>query len=152
VVPSVRRTAEAVWSGGLLDGIGTLEHGSGPGTELIGWRDRTAEGPVGTTPEELVAAAHAGSMAMAVAKVLGENGTPAQRLVVQSSCRLDLTEFGTGRIARLDVHVAGRAPGVEPDAFDELVQRADAACPMANALRGNVAIQVTAALDQPPEG
>jgi lipoyl-dependent peroxiredoxin len=150
MVSSVRRTAEAVWSGGLLDGIGTLERASGAAAEPIGWRDRTAEGAIGTTPEELVAAAHAGSMAMAVAKVLGENGTPAQRLVVQSSCRLDLTEFGTGRIARLDVRVEGRAPGVEPDAFDELVQGADAACPVANALRGNVAIQVTAALDQPP--
>jgi lipoyl-dependent peroxiredoxin len=152
VVASVRRTAEAVWSGGLLEGIGTLEHGSPAVARVIGWRDRTAEGPVGTTPEELVAAAHAGSMAMAVAKVLGENGTPAQRLVVQSSCRLDLAELGTGRIARLDMRVAGRVPGVEPDAFDELVQRADEACPVANALRGNVAIQVTAALDRSPEG
>jgi osmotically inducible protein OsmC len=137
-----------VWSGGLLDGIGTLERPSRAGAEPIGWRDRTADGPIGTTPEELVAAALAGSMAMAVARVMGENGTPAQRLTVQSSCRLDLEGYGAGRIARVDVHVAGRVPKVEPDAFDELVQRADDACPVANALRGTVAIQVTATLDR----
>lgn len=148
----MRRTAEAVWSGGLLDGIGTLERASHGGAEPIGWRDRAAEGPIGTTPEEMVAAAHAASMAMAVAKLLGENGTPAQRLVVRSSCRLDLGEYGTGRISRLDVEVGGRAPGVDADAFERIVQRADEACPVANALRGNVAIQLTATLDQPPSG
>jgi lipoyl-dependent peroxiredoxin len=150
-VPSVRRTAEAVWSGGLLDGIGTLERPSRGGAEPIGWRDRTADGPIGTTPEELVAAAHAGSMAMAVAKLLGENGTPAQRLVVQSSCRLDVVEFGTGRIARMDVRVVGRVPGMDPDAFDELVRRADDACAVAAALRPSVAIQLTATLDHASE-
>jgi lipoyl-dependent peroxiredoxin len=148
-VRSVRRTAEAVWSGGLVDGIGTVERASHAGAEPIGWRDRTADGPIGTTPEELIAAAHAGSMAMAVAKVLGENGTPAQRLVVQASCELEIAGFGGGRITGIDVRVAGRVPGIESDAFDDLVQRADAACPVSNAVRGNVAIQVTAAFEQP---
>jgi osmotically inducible protein OsmC len=132
-----------------MDGIGTVERASRPGPEPIGWRDRTAEGPTGTTPEELLAAAHAGCLSMALARVLGENGTPPQRLVVETACELEVDAAGSGRIASLGAHVVARVPGIDGEALDALVQRADAACHVANALRGNVAVNVTATLERP---
>jgi osmotically inducible protein OsmC len=138
-----------VWSGGVVDGIGTVERPSRPGAEPIGWRDRTAGGPTGTTPEELLAAAHAGCLSMALARVLGANGTLPQRLVVNTTCELEVDAAGSGRIASIDAHVVARVPGVDGEELDAFVQRADAACHVANALRGNVAVNVTATLEQP---
>jgi osmotically inducible protein OsmC len=130
-----------------VDGIGTVERASRPGAEPIGWRDRTSDGPTGTTPEELIAAAHAGCLSMALARVLGENGTPPQRLVVNSTCELEVDAAGTGGITSIDAHVVARVPGLDREQFDAFVQRADAACHVANALRGNVAVNLTATLE-----
>jgi osmotically inducible protein OsmC len=147
------RTAEAVWSGGRMDGVGTVERLSRPGPEAISWRDRIATGPVGTTPEELIAAAHAGCLSMATAKVLGENGTPAQRLVVKASCVFELDEQRRdGRIARIDAVVSARVPGLDAEAFHALVRAADAACHVSNALCGGVVVSVTGTLEQPAAG
>ena len=148
---TVRKTAEAVWSGGFVDGIGTVERGSGRGAEPIGWRDRIADGPTGATPEELLAAAHAGSFAMALAQVLAEDGTPAQRLVVSAACVLEVdARLHAARIEAVEIEASVQAPGLEPGALDAVVAHAAAACQVSAALRGDVRIVTAAAVVPPP--
>jgi osmotically inducible protein OsmC len=150
LMAKVRKTAEAVWSGGFVDGIGTVERASRRGAEPIGWRDRIADGPTGATPEELLAAAQAGSFAMALARVLAESGTPAQRLVVSAACVLEVdARLHAARIEAVEIAVAVQAPGLEPGALDAVVARAEAACQVAAALRGDVRL-VTQAVIAPP--
>jgi osmotically inducible protein OsmC len=147
---TVRKTAEAVWSGGFVDGIGTVERASRRGAEPIGWRDRIAEGPTGASPEELLAAAHAGSFAMALARVLAEGGTPPQRLVVSAACVLEVdARLHAARIEAVELAVSVQAPGLEQDALEAALARAQAECQVSAALRGDVRVVTDAALAPP---
>ena len=84
------RQAEIVWDGPLASGTGTLSSGSGALSQLpVTWASRTERPDGKTSPEELIAAAHASCFAMALALVLGENHTPPERLVVSGACMLD---------------------------------------------------------------
>lgn len=141
------RTARVVWDGSLARGGGTLDLGSGAFTGLpVTWAART-EAPDGkTSPEELIAGAHATCFTMALALVLGESGTPPERLAVDASCVLDEVD-GAPRITRVALSVRGRAGSLDESAFRAVVDRAAALCPVSNALRGNVDIAVEAMLD-----
>src|SRR5436190_4521823 len=88
-VPIATREAEIIWEGPLASGTGRVSSGSGAFGELpVTWASRTERPDGKTSPEELIAAAHASCFAMAVSLVLGENHTPAERLVVSATCTL----------------------------------------------------------------
>src|SRR5215203_3185423 len=89
-MPIARRDAEVQWEGSLARGAGTLMSGSSALDELpVTWASRTRQPDGKTSPEELIAGAHASCFAMALALVLGENKTPPERLTVSAACTLD---------------------------------------------------------------
>jgi osmotically inducible protein OsmC len=137
-------TATTVWEGGLADGSGvtTPQSGAFPGTE-VSWASRTKRAAGKTSPEELLAAAHASCYSMALSHELGEAGTPPDRLETIAT-----VEFVPGDgVTSSHIVVSGRVPGVDAEAFAAAAQSAGENCPISAALRGNVAITVDATLD-----
>ncbi len=136
------RTAEVAWEGPLASGTGTLSGASGALDELpVTWASRTERPDGKTSPEELIAAAHATCFAMALSLLLGENHTPPERIVVEAACTLDEVD-GVPRISTVQLRVRARVPGLEPASFEAILERAGALCPVSNALRGNVEIDL----------
>ena len=146
-MPIATRSAEVTWDGSLVRGRGVLSSGSHALQDLpVTWAART-EAPEGkTSPEELIAAAHATCFTMALALVLGERGTPPERLTTSADCVLAEVE-GAPRITDLALRVRAQAGSLDEVAFDEAVAKAAALCPVSNALRGNVEISIDAALE-----
>ena len=142
------RNSEVLWEGPLARGTGTLASGSGALDDLaVTWASRTERPDGKTSPEELVAGAHASCFAMALALVLGENDTPPERLTVSAACTLDEVD-GAPRITTAELTVRARVPGLAADQFDGAVKQAAALCPVSNALQGNVTISLDSKLDQ----
>jgi len=141
-MPIARREAEVLWDGSLARGTGTLKSGSGALDQLaVTWASRTERPDGRTSPEELIASAHASCFAMALALVLGDDGAPPERLAVSASCTLDEVD-GAPRITTAELAVRARVPGLDAGKFDQLVGRAADLCPVSNALGGNVEISV----------
>lgn len=141
---AAERTAKVVWMGSLLGGNGTATMiSSGAFGEFpVTWASR-AEDPQGrTSPEELMAAAHATCYAMAFSHHLAENGTPPARLEVGATYTF---VPGTG-ITRADLDVRGVVPGLDAATFGNEASEGEQKCPVSNAIRNNVEITLTAAL------
>jgi lipoyl-dependent peroxiredoxin len=139
--------AHAVWEGDLVGGRGAVAPDSGAFGELpLTWKARTERPDPGTSPEELIAAAHAGCYAMAFSNTLAGAGSPPDRLEVSAVVHFDVSEGGAA-ISLIELHVHGSVPGLDADGFARLAEQGDAGCPVSNALRGNVEIRLTAALD-----
>ena len=140
------RTAEVVWEGSLDEGGGTIESvGSGAVSGLdVTWASRTEEGTQGkTSPEELIAAAHASCFNMAFSNVLAKAGTPPEHL----STAVTVTFVpGTG-ITKSAIDVVGSVPGTDEEAFRQAAEQAKESCPVSGALKGNVELTVTARLE-----
>jgi lipoyl-dependent peroxiredoxin len=147
-MPIAQRNAVIVWDGSLAKGSGTLSSGSGALANLaVTWASRT-EAPGGkTSPEELIAAAHASCFAMALALTLGENDAPPERLEVSAACTLDEVD-GAPKITAGDLVVTARVPGLDDSGFERLARRAANLCPVSNALRGNVEISIRHELEK----
>jgi lipoyl-dependent peroxiredoxin len=141
------RQAEVVWNGTLAGGAGTVSSGSGALGFPVTWAARTEQADGKTSPEELIAAAHASCFAMALALVLGDNHTPPERLTVAAACRLDEV-VGVPRITTVELTVRARVPGLDEAGLDRNVAQASELCPVSNALRGNVEITVHDELDR----
>ena len=143
----IERRAEVRWEGGLADGRGTASAGTGAFTGLaVSWPSRV-ESPEGrTSPEELLAAAHAACYAMAFSHVLGEAGTPPERVDVSAVVSAELGSDGL-KVTGSSLDVVGRVPGVDAAAFSAAAEEADRGCPISNALRGNLEIRVQARLE-----
>ena len=141
---ATERRAEVVWEGSLMEGSGTITSvGSGALPELpVTWASR-AETPEGkTSPEELIAAAHATCFSMALSHALAQAGNPPERL--ESSATLTFVP-GTG-ITNAALTVTGRVPGLDEQAFREAAEGAKENCPVSQALKGNVELSVSARL------
>ena len=147
-MPIATREAGIVWEGALASGTGALSSGSGAlGQLAVTWASRTERPDGKTSPEELIAAAHASCFAMALSLMLGEDRTPPERLVVDAACTLDEVD-GAPRITTVELTVRARVPGLEAASFEHAVERAAGLCPVSNALRGNVEINVRSELEQ----
>jgi osmotically inducible protein OsmC len=145
-MPLALREAEIIWEGPLARGTGTLTSGSGALDQLtVTWASRTERPDGKTSPEELIAAAHASCFAMALALVLGENETPPERLAVSAACTLEEVE-GAPRITTVELSVRAEVPALEPTDLERMVARAADLCPVSNALRGDVTINVRSEL------
>ena len=140
------RTANTVWEGGLARGNGNLSLKSGATGDLpVTWASRTERSDGKTSPEELVAAAHASCFAMALSHELGEAGNPPERLDVSSTVTLDEVG-GAPTVTTSKLTVRGRVPGIDQAAFEQAAQGAGKNCPISRAL-GGVDIQVDATLE-----
>jgi len=145
-MPTAERRADVVWNGNLQSGSGTFDlASSGAWTGAnVSFATRTEDPNGNTSPEELIAAAHASCFAMALSNVLAEGGNDAEELRVSATCVLDM---GSLKITTETLDVHGRVPGFDADGFQQAVEQADQVCPVTNALRGNVDVQVNATLD-----
>ena len=141
------RQAQVVWDGTLAGGAGTVSSGSGALELPVTWAARTEQPDGNTSPEELIAAAHASCFAMALALVLGENKTPPERLTVTAACTLDEVD-GAPRITTSELTVRARVPSLDKAVLSRIVEQAGDLCPVSNALRGNVEIIVHEAVDE----
>src|SRR5262249_25034487 len=112
----------------------------------VTWAGRTERTPGSTSPEELIAAAHAACYAMAFSNGLANRGTPATRLEVTAVCTFAPKQGGGREIAAMDLHVRGQVPGIDQAAFQEAAKAGEQGCPVSNALRNNVKINLTAEL------
>jgi osmotically inducible protein OsmC len=140
------RKAQVVWDGTLAGGSGAIASGSGALELPVTWAARTEQPDGKTSPEELIAAAHASCFAMALALVLGENQTPPERLTVSAACTLDEVD-GAPRITTSELTVRARVPSLDVAELGRMVAQAGDLCPVSNALRGNVEITVNSAAD-----
>jgi lipoyl-dependent peroxiredoxin len=139
---AAERRADVVWEGSLMEGSGTItKTGSGALPELpVTWTSRT-ESPDGrTSPEELIAAAHAACFSMALSHALAEGGNAPERL--DTSATVTFVP-GTG-ITKAALTVKGRVPGIDEATFREAAEVAKEDCPVSGALKGNVELQVDA--------
>jgi osmotically inducible protein OsmC len=148
-MPEAVRTAHAVWSGDLLSGAGTVSAtSSGLFTGLpVSWASRTAAVDGRTSPEELLAAAHASCFSMALSAGLGKAGTPPTKLEVGASVTFVQVEGGW-KVASSVLTVAGTVPGIDAAAFQAAAEGAKDGCPISGALKGNVELSVAATLEQ----
>ena len=141
------RTAQVIWQGNLTQGNGTISLNSHATGDLpVTWASRTEEPGGKTSPEELIAAAHAACYAMAFSNTLNQNGTPPEQLNVTATLTLDRVD-GAVKITIEQLSVRGRVPGLDQSTFEQLAQTAEQRCPVSNALRGNVEIHLNARLD-----
>jgi lipoyl-dependent peroxiredoxin len=145
-VATAERRAEVVWNGNLQSGSGTFDlASSGAWTGAnVSFATRTENPNGNTSPEELIAAAHASCYAMALSNVLAEGGNDAEELRVNATCVLDM---GSLKITTETLDVHGRVPGLDADGFQQAVEQADQVCPVTNALRGSADLRVNATLD-----
>jgi osmotically inducible protein OsmC len=141
------RHATATWSGNLTDGTGMLQYiSSGAFSRLpITWSSRTAAHEGRTSPEELLAAAHASCFCMALSNQLAKNGTVAERLDVRVDVTADKRDAGW-TVLSSSIKVGGVVPGVDADTFAKLADAAKDGCPISRALAGNVELSVEATL------
>ena len=142
------RRANAIWEGGLASGSGVVSAStSGAFTELpVTWASRTESADGRTSPEELVAAAHASCFSMALSHGLGQAGTPPERLEVTASVTFDQVEGGFA-VTSSALTVRGRVPGMDAAAFEEAAEAAKDGCPISGALKNNVELSVEATLE-----
>ena len=142
------RRADVVWEGNLIQGHGKIVSvGSGALGELpITWASRTERSDGRTSPEELLAAAHAACYAMAFSHTLAQAGTPAERLTVSATCAFEQVASGF-KVTTMDLDARGKVPGLDQAGFEQVAQQAEQGCPISNALRNNVQIRVKAQLE-----
>ena len=142
------RTATVTWQGPLTTGEGTVTAGSsGLFTDLpVSWGSRT-EAPDGrTSPEELLAAAHAACFAMAFSADLGRAGYEPEELHVEAEVTFDKLDAGWA-VTRSALTVLGHVHGITSDEFDRIAEGTRDGCPISRALAGNVELSVEATLD-----
>jgi len=134
--------------GNARRGQRTAAGGSGAAPEMpVTWASRTARSEGKTSPEELIAAAHASCFAMAFSGDLTKAGTPPRSLDVTAIVTFEQTDAGF-HVASSRLEVRGVVPGLDQAAFATAATAAKDGCPVSQALRGNVEISVAATLDQ----
>jgi osmotically inducible protein OsmC len=143
----VERKASVTWQGDLMSGAGRIERvGSGVLSGLdVTWASRSEPEESGrTSPEELLAAAHAACYSMALSHALAQAGTPPERLETSATSTF---VPGTG-ITAMRLEVVGRVPGLDADGFRRAAESAKEGCPVSKALAGNVEISLDARLER----
>ena len=148
-MPQAERRAQVTWEGTLTEGHGTIvSTSSGALQNLpITWASRVERSDGKTSPEELLASAHAECYAMSLSNTLASSGTPAQMLEVNAVCTANLSASGL-KIESVNLSVRGKVSGLDAAGFEQAARTAEQNCPVSNALRNNVAISVNAQLDQ----
>jgi osmotically inducible protein OsmC len=133
----MQRTGSAHWSGGLKDGKGSVSTASGVLKQTQYSFSTRFENGIGTNPEELIAAAHAGCFSMALSAQLGNAGMTAESIDTTATVTLDKVEGGFG-ITAVHLEVKARIPGADKAKFDEAAQNAKKGCPVSKVLNTNI--------------
>ena len=138
--------ANATWSGNLAEGKGSVSSKSGVlSGSAVSWNARTnREGMSNTSPEELIAAAHAACFCMALSNGLNQKGHPPAQLDVTATCTFEVDQGAS--IKSMHLLVVGDVPGMDAAAFKEAANGAKDGCPVSKALKGNVEVSVDAKL------
>ena len=137
----MKRTASAVWQGGLKDGKGVVSTASGVLEKTqYSFGTRFEEGK-GTNPEELIAAAHASCFAMALSAQLGEGGMTAESIEAKATVTLDKVEGGFA-VTASHLDVKARIPGADRGKFEQAANNAKAGCPISKLLKAEITMNV----------
>jgi lipoyl-dependent peroxiredoxin len=136
----MKRSASAVWKGGLKDGKGTISTDSGVLSDTqYSFSTRFEQGK-GTNPEELIAAAHAGCFAMALSNELGQAGLTPERIATTAAVTLDKTDAGFA-ITTVHLNVSAKVPRADHQAFEAAANRAKAGCPVSKVLNAQITME-----------
>jgi lipoyl-dependent peroxiredoxin len=135
----IARKASAQWSGDLMKGRGTMSSGSGTLKDAqYSFKTRFEQG-VGTNPEELLAAAHAGCFSMQLSAMLAGDGHVPQNVQTEAIC--EMMRAGAGfKVSTMRLKVSGQVEGIDQATFADYVARAADLCPISNVMKGNVEI------------
>ena len=133
----MKRNASAVWQGGLKDGKGTISTDSGVLAKTQYSFSTRFEDGVGTNPEELIAAAHAGCFSMALSGQLGAAGLTADSINTTASVSLEKTDAGFA-ITKVHLEVRAKVPGADQAAFDKATSNAKSGCPVSKVLNAEI--------------
>jgi len=137
--------ATAVWEGKLKDGKGNFRAASGAFNGPYTFATRF-EGKQGTNPEELIAAAHAACLSMALSAGLEKAGKPVTRVETTAACTMDMVN-GAPTITKMALSVRGKVPGLDQAGFQEAAEEAKRGCPVSKALAGIPQITLDAKLE-----
>ena len=144
-MPIAERSATTAWDGDLAHGGGVVTGASGGLGDLpVTWASRTERSDGKTSPEELIAAAHASCFSMALAHELTQAGTPPEHLDVNAKVTLDQKD-GAPTVTTSELTVTGRVPGIDQAAFEQAASGAGKNCPISRAL-ASLEITVSATL------
>lgn len=138
-------SASAVWEGVLRSGRGHFKAASGAFEGDYSFATRF-EGARGTNPEELIAAAHAACLSMALSAGLEKGGTPATRISTKASCTVEKAGEGF-KITKMRLEVRGKVSGLDQAGFAKAAEAAKNGCPVSTALKGNVQMELDAQLE-----
>jgi osmotically inducible protein OsmC len=141
---ATEKTARAVWEGDLMDGSGRVSTASGSVDSTMTWAAR-AQDVEGASPEELIAAAHATCVSMALSAGLARAGTPPTRLETEATTAFDKAGEGFA-LTTIRLKIRGEVDGLDEDGFRRAAEEAKENCPVSQALKGNVEISLDAAL------
>jgi lipoyl-dependent peroxiredoxin len=141
---ATEKTARATWDGDLVHGSGHVTTGSGSVDADMTWSAR-AEEVEGPSPEELIAAAHATCVSMALAAGLAREGTPPQRLDAEATTSFEKAGEGF-KLTSVRLTIRGEVDGIDDQAFRAAAEDAKENCPVSQALKGNVEISLDASL------
>jgi len=138
------RRADVNWQGSLMEGSGTIRSTTSGklGEQKVSWPNRSEDNPDATSPEELIAAAHAACFSMALSAGLSRGGNPPDELNTSATVTF---QPGEG-ITKIALTVEGRVPGIDDAAFQEAANGAKADCPVSKALAGVPEITLEARL------
>lgn len=135
----MQRKGSAVWQGGLKDGKGSVSTESGALKQMQYSFSTRFENGVGTNPEELLAAAHAGCFTMALSAQLGNAGMTAQKL--ETTCTITLEKVGDGfSITKSHLDMVARVPGADRSKFDAAVKAAETGCPVSKLFKAEISV------------
>jgi lipoyl-dependent peroxiredoxin len=133
----MKRKASAIWKGGLKDGQGGISTDSGVLSNTQYSFSTRFENGIGTNPEELIAAAHAGCFSMALSGQLGQAGLTPERIETTASVSLEKTESGFA-ITAVHLNVRARVPNASQEAFMTAANNAKAGCPVSKVLKAEI--------------
>lgn len=133
----MQRTGSAHWAGGLKDGKGNVSTQSGVLKQTQYSFSTRFEDGIGTNPEELIAAAHAGCFSMALSAQLGNAGITAESIDTTATVTLEKVEGGFG-ITKVHLDVKAKIPGADKAKFDEATQNAKKGCPVSKVLNADI--------------
>ncbi len=143
----IKRKAGAIWKGDLKSGTGVIS------TETkalfrypYNFSTRFEDSKEGSNPEELLAAAHAACYSMAFAGELKKEGYDPVSITSSATCTISPLDEGGFEITKMDLRVHGEVPGLDQKTFEEISEKADAACPVSNLLREGLSIQISVEL------
>ena len=144
---AIERRAHATWEGDLKRGVGhfDLESSHSVENQEVTFASRFEEPGGKTSPEELIAAAHATCLSMALSNGLAQAGHPPTKLETEAICTLDQTDGGFA-ITKMRLEVRGEVDGLDEEGFRKAAEDAKENCPVSKALAGNIELELDARL------